>query len=66
MRRRLQALANGIEEMWPGVGFVVLMFDWGDKGRMNYISNANRDDMRAALRELLARMEGRYHEGRPG
>ncbi len=43
------------------VGFVVLSFNFGEVsgGRVNYISNADRDDMVAALKELLGRWEGR-------
>lgn len=42
-------------------GFVVLMFKFGavEAGRMNYISNAQREDMVCALKELVAQFEGR-------
>lgn len=40
-------------------GFVLLVFDFKAGSRMNYISNAERADMRVALRELLANFEGR-------
>lgn len=47
----------------PGYGFALLIFGTGESaGRMNYISNANRDDMLAALKELIARFEGRYND----
>jgi diaminopimelate decarboxylase len=36
------------------VGFALLFFDFGGGGHITYISNAQRDDMRAALGELLA------------
>lgn len=32
-------------------GFVLLVFPFGDDGRMNYISNANRENIVTALRE---------------
>jgi hypothetical protein len=32
-------------------------------GRVNYISNGNREDMLAMMREYLARAEGRYQDG---
>jgi hypothetical protein len=42
-------------------GFALLIFGLGESdGRMNYISNASREDMLAALKELIARFEGRY------
>jgi hypothetical protein len=48
----------------PDYGFALLIFGINEgKGRMNYISNADRDDMVAALHELLARFEGRYQDG---
>lgn len=50
------------------VGFVLLSFNFGqmDGGRVNYISNAKRDDVLAALKEFLARAEGRYQPGGQG
>lgn len=46
------------------VGFCLLIFrfDEAKRGRMNYISNADRKDMIAALKELIAQMEGRVIE----
>jgi hypothetical protein len=42
-----------------GWGFALLLFPLGDgDGRMNYISNADRDTMRTAMRELLDRWDG--------
>lgn len=40
-------------------GFVLLMFEFGHDKNMNYISNADRQDMISALKELVARFEGR-------
>lgn len=47
-----------------GVAFVLLTAKFGEveEGRVNYMSNGERDDMVAMLRELLARFEGAYHE----
>jgi hypothetical protein len=61
----MRALGRAIDDELNGdvrprkTGFVVLMFDFGDAGRLNYISNAERADMIAALHELIARLEGR-------
>lgn len=43
------------------VGFALLVFEFGktDGGRVNYISNGAREDMIAAMKEWLARAEGR-------
>ena len=48
----------------PTVGFILLTAEFGkiDGGRVNYISNGDREDMIAMLREYLARVEGRYSE----
>lgn len=48
------------------VGFALLIFNFGsmDGGRINYISNGDRKDVHVALKELLARWEGRdYAQG---
>jgi hypothetical protein len=39
-------------------GFCLLVFRMGEEGRCNYISNANRLDVRTMFRELLARLDG--------
>lgn len=47
------------------IGFALLVFPFGEtpKGnRINYIGNGERDDIKVALKELLARWEGRYAE----
>lgn len=43
------------------VGFALFSFEFGktEGGRVNYISNGNREDMIAAVKEWLARAEGR-------
>ena len=48
----------------PRVGFILLTAEFGkiEGGRVNYISNGERADMIAMLREYLARVEGRYQE----
>lgn len=54
-------LAGAIKECGGGgYGFALLVFSFGDFGRMNYISNAERPDMLAALKEFIARAEGRF------
>lgn len=66
----MNALAEGIDRVFngdrqpKGVGFVLLSFEFGkvEGGRVNYISNADRADMIAAMKEWLARAEGRYAE----
>jgi hypothetical protein len=35
------------------------MFEFGKAGTVNYISNAHRADMLSAMKEFIARAEGR-------
>jgi len=46
------------------IGFVLLTAEFGkiDGGRVNYISNGERGDMLAMMKEFIARAEGRYSE----
>lgn len=70
-RGRMNRLARQIDESLNGrrkpgkkpvLGFILLTAEFGkvDGGRVNYISNGERADMIAMLREYLARVEGRY------
>ena len=70
---QLNALAGIIDGLLNGencpadqrkVGFALLMFPFGEvpDNRINYISNGDRRDMLAALKELVARFEGRHVE----
>lgn len=48
------------------VGFALLTYDFGEDikgtGRVNYVGNGEREDVLIALKELIARWEGRYVE----
>ena len=46
------------------IGFALLWFEFGktEGGQVNYVSNASREDMLVAVREWLARAEGRIIE----
>jgi hypothetical protein len=70
-RGRMNALARGLDKALNGkappkkVGFVLLTFEFGiedGSGRVSYISNADRRDMIVAMKEWLARAEGRLVE----
>lgn len=66
----MQALARGIDEILNGNvtpkknGFVVLVFpfDQAEGSRTNYVSNCDRRDIIAALKEVVARFEGSPHQ----
>ncbi len=48
------------------IGFALLTYHFGEDitgtGRINYIGNGQRPDVLTALKELVARWEGRYQE----
>lgn len=56
-------IASAIEETinyeFGKMGFALLVFDFGKPGISNYISNAQRSDMIAALRETADRLESK-------
>lgn len=62
MAKSIDAFLNGVERPRK-VGFALLVFEFGnfDGGRVNYISNALRADMLAAMKEFIARAEGMDH-----
>lgn len=69
-REQMRQLGQAIDEalnadrLNPEVGFVLLMFPFGEKvdGRINYLSNGERESVHRALKELLERWEGRHPE----
>jgi hypothetical protein len=73
-REFMNALARGIDDLLNGkdcpkekkkTGFTLLVYDFEtgpDGGRFNYISNSDRQDVIATMKEVIARHEGRYHE----
>lgn len=61
-------LAHVLDEMFNGqdclegqktVGFFLTTFNFNAPGRFNYISNADKLDVRAMLKEITARIEAR-------
>lgn len=61
VRELMNKLASGLSSVLKPWGFALLVFPMNEpiNGRINYISNARREDMVVALKELLARWEGR-------
>jgi hypothetical protein len=63
-REQMNSLAQYLDRFFNGpelsrkTGFILMTFEFGDKGRCNYISNAVRDDVVVLLKEQLARFEG--------
>ena len=54
-----QTLNRDGKKRW---GFALLVYHFGEPSRMNYIGNGKRADMLVALKELVARWEGRFTE----
>lgn len=75
-REQMKALAIMLDGLFNGdakgeartVGFALLVFDLnGEIGnRVNYISNGERADMLAALKEFVARAEGQAVDAAKG
>ncbi len=63
MARTIDGILNG-EQRPRRLGFALFIFEFGktEGGRVNYVSNADRPDMLVAVREWLARAEGRVAE----
>jgi hypothetical protein len=69
-RNLMNVLAHTIDELFnrkgkaKKVAFVLLTANFGDYegGRVNYISNGNREDCIAMMKELIARFEGRHSQ----
>jgi len=53
----MKALGALLRTQFPQHGFALLVFDFNSPGRMNYISNAQRNDMIHALKELIHKFE---------
>jgi hypothetical protein len=71
-RDMMNVLAEVLDDTLNGterpkrVGFALLTYKFGEDlkgtGRVNYIGNGQRSDVLVALKEVLARWEGRYAE----
>jgi len=61
---KMQEIARYVEkQLLPGWGFVVLAFQFGNaKGRMNYVSNAERESVVKAMKEFIGKTDGHWAE----
>ena len=53
----LKSEGKRISKKFPGMGFLLIMFEFSSPGVANYISNGRREDMVEALREAANRLE---------
>jgi ribosomal protein S12 methylthiotransferase accessory factor YcaO len=61
-RHPMRAAMDALKEVFPGMGITLMVFNYGDMSRMNYISTAKREDMLKAMKGFIARHEGRMME----
>jgi hypothetical protein len=54
---KMNALGQLLKEEFEGYGFLLMVFDFGDSGMMNYLSNADREDVLECLREFIRKNE---------
>ena len=72
-RELMNGIAEALDKLFnklggPSIVFTLLVAKAGDikDGRVNYISNGQRDDVVAMMKELIARFEGRYSQEESG
>ncbi len=69
----MQGIGEALDEIFNGksdpdrvlkYGFALLVFDFGEgpDNKINFISNADREDMLVAMKEFIARAEGTFHD----
>ena len=56
-RAKMQAFGDLLTKELPGMGWVLMVFNFEAPGIGNYISNGTRKDMIKALREAADRLE---------
>lgn len=61
VKNKMQQIAKKVEDELPnGFGFIVLTFMFGKQGQLMYCSNANRNDVVAAMKEFIEKTEKNY------
>lgn len=62
------ALHRALDELFGAskVGFALVLFDFGERGHMSYISNGHREGMVSLLKEWLAKLEAGLTTDPPG
>lgn len=52
--KKLREIGNKLaDNMPPGYGFTLMIYQFGEQGNMFYFSNAQRDDMINVMREFI-------------
>jgi len=55
----MRKIGRRIEKEIPGLGFMLIVFEFHEPGMANYLSNALRHDMIKAMEETVARLKGK-------
>ena len=57
-KENLNLLANMVDNALPdNMGFCLMVFPFGSEGRLQYVSNGNREDVVKALKEWIATVD---------
>lgn len=70
-KQKMNDLARVLDELFNGttrprkVCFTLLIAEFGENKRCNYISNGNREDIISMMKETIGRFEGRA-DHKPG
>jgi hypothetical protein len=63
VRAKMQELGKLVDKQLPyGWAYVVLCFNFGEGGRMNYVANAKRRDVVRAMYEFIEATKAQYGE----
>jgi hypothetical protein len=66
VRAKMKELAKLVDAQLPvGWGFAVLCFSFGAEGRMNYVANAERQDVVRAMYEFIEATKAQLGEHEP-
>lgn len=61
--KALRGIADYIKGMVPaGMGFTLLLFDFGPDGNMFYLSSAERETMVEAMKEFISKQEPEHEK----
>jgi hypothetical protein len=60
----MQVTMNSLTKVFANCGIVLLVAPFGapNGARVNYVSNAEREEIIVMMKEVIARFEGRAHE----
>jgi hypothetical protein len=60
----MRGVGEGLSEMFPKMGFCLMIFEFNTEGQMNYISNADRRDVVKAMEEFIEKTKDSWNRDR--